>query len=101
MPKIYSKRVGAEKPPKDAIYVGRPTKWGNPFAVGRDGDQEECVALYKEWINQPEQDWLVEAAQQELQGKDLVCWCVPQPCHAKVLMEVANGTQKEEHARSR
>lgn len=43
MPKVYSRRNGAEKPPDDAVYVGRPTQFGNPFVVGRDGKQGECV----------------------------------------------------------
>lgn len=94
--KIYSKRRGAKTPPSDAVYVGRPTKFGNPFIVGQDGAQGECVNLYADWINRPEQSDLREAARKELRGKDLVCWCKqhpddPTPCHAEPLMEIANG----------
>lgn len=89
MPKVYSKRKGAEKPPAGAVYVGRPTKWGNPFVVGKDGSQARCVELYREWMMyQPK---LREEARRELKGKDLVCWCAPKPCHADVLLELANG----------
>jgi hypothetical protein len=75
--------------PQGAVYVGRPTKWGNPFVVGRHGVQGECVRLYAEWIKT--QPTLLAAAQAELGGRDLVCWCAPKACHADVLMAIANG----------
>lgn len=89
MPRVYSRRKGAEAPPTGAVYVGRPTAWGNPFVVGRDGAQGECVELYREWIM--ERPWLHSAARRDLGGKDLVCWCSPLPCHADVLLEIANS----------
>lgn len=77
--------------PADAVYVGRPTKWGNPFVVDRDGTREEVIAEYREWLlhnmHSPVQDG---RELEELRGKDLVCWCAPKACHADVLMEVAN-----------
>lgn len=74
--------------PKGAVYVGRPSKWGNPFAIGKDGDRAAVIAKYREWLgSQPE---LVAQARVELAGKDLVCFCAPQPCHGDVLMSVAN-----------
>lgn len=91
MPRVYSKRKGAEKPPDDAVYVGRPTRWGNPFIVGQDGKQGECVTLYRDWLLDPERAPLRRAVRAELRGKDLVCWCAPKPCHADVLLEVANA----------
>jgi hypothetical protein len=66
----------------DAVYIGRPSKWGNPF-THKDGtiaqykvsSREEAVLKYEEWLMaQPE---LVESARKELAGKDLVCWCKP------------------------
>jgi hypothetical protein len=75
--------------PADAVYVGRPTKWGNPFVIGLDGTRAEVIAKYRDWLlGQPE---LVSAAKVELRGKDLVCWCAPQACHADVLVKIANG----------
>lgn len=89
--RVYSKRKSATPPPEGSVYVGRPTMWGNPFVVGRDGTQAECVELYREWINASAQTDLREAARQTLRGMDLVCWCAPNPCHAEVLMEIANA----------
>lgn len=73
--------------PREAIYVGRPSKWGNPFIVGVHGKQGECVNLFKKWI--VTQDDLMNSLN-ELKSKDLVCWCAPKVCHADVLMKLAN-----------
>ena len=59
----------------------------NPFVVGRDGSRDEVIAKYRAWIVQ--QPGLM-AALQELRGKDLVCWCAPEHCHADVLIELAS-----------
>ena len=75
--------------PADAVYVGRPTRWGNPFAIGPEQSRQVAVARYREWLaTQPE---LLDAARAELAGRDLLCWCpLGEPCHADVLLEVAN-----------
>lgn len=89
-----------------AVNVGRPSRFGNPFVVGRDGTRAECVELYR---------WLasgalcltckVEISAQrrarshvvlalkigELRGLNLACWCRAAPCHADVLLELANA----------
>lgn len=90
-PRVYSKRKGAERPPADAVYVGRPTKFGNPFPITGDSKRAVVVAEYRQWLNAPGREALREAARHELRGKDLVCWCAPLPCHADVLLEVANA----------
>lgn len=86
MPKVYNKRD--KDIPDGIIYVGRPTCWGNPYFIGRDGNRGEVVDLYKRWLTSD--GVLVQRAKQELQGKDLVCWCAPLACHADILMEIAN-----------
>ena len=75
--------------PSDAIYVGRPSKWGNPFAIGKDGTRAEVIEKYREWVTEASADGNLFDVR-ELRGKDLVCWCAPEPCHADVLMELAN-----------
>ena len=68
------------------IYIGRPSKWGNPFSIGYDGNREQVIAKYIEWIKrQPE----LLASLPELKGKVLGCWCSPQACHGDVLAELA------------
>jgi hypothetical protein len=78
------KVVHCKKEPFD-IYIGRPSKWGNPFVIGKDGTREEVIEKYKEWIlKQPE----LLASLHELQGKVLGCWCAPFSCHGDVLIEL-------------
>lgn len=81
MPSVFNKRYGA---PVGSVYVGRPTKWGNPFVIGEHGDRHDVVRLYAEWL--PSSGLNVS----ELRGKDLVCWCAPEACHADVLLREAN-----------
>ena len=76
--------------PAGAVYVGRPSRWGNPFAVdATTPTRDAAVARYRSWLaTQPE---LVAAARSALAGRDLVCWCPPgEACHADVLLDVAN-----------
>ncbi len=86
-PKVLNKRT--DKIPPDAVYVGRPSKWGNPFVIGKDGNRAEVIAKYHSRVMNilmfTDSHWL-----DELRGKDLVCWCSPLPCHADVLLELAN-----------
>lgn len=70
------------------VYIGRPSKWGNPFAIGKDGSRAEVIEKYRRWASAKGLD---KAAKAELQGKVLGCWCSPQPCHGDVLAEWANA----------
>lgn len=76
--------------PLGAVYVGRPSKWGNPFAVG-PGPRGRETALFRYRLFLLSRPDLVAAARQELAGKDLVCWCAPKACHADILARVAAG----------
>jgi hypothetical protein len=86
MPKVWNKRD--PNVPRDAVYVGRPSKYGNPFIIGRDGNREQVVEKFRQhYID----NFWREQIQTELKGKDLVCWCAPLACHADVLLEIANA----------
>ena len=104
-PRRYQrKRSVSTDIPLDAIYVGRPTRWGNPYKIGEpfpDGSgkitRELAVVLYQMELKEAlgydsgTIDIDVVAAVAELRGKDLVCWCpLDRPCHADVLLELAN-----------
>lgn len=74
-----------------AVYVGRPSAYGNPFTIGRDGSRQEVIDKFRQHLqNNPE---LMQRVRTELAGRDLACWCAPMACHADVLLEIANGTQ--------
>jgi hypothetical protein len=70
------------------VYIGRPSKWGNPFVTPRDGTREQVIAQYREWVVR--QTKLMDALP-EIKGKILGCWCSPRPCHGDILVELANG----------
>lgn len=115
-----SRRKGWRKP-ENTVSVARPSKWGNPYVVGRTlllltGDSEAnfigsfdrvqrvesitprlAVDMYRLWLS----NWNMADLDvprpgpgewRELRGKNLGCWCpLDQPCHADVLLELANG----------
>ena len=80
------------------IYIGRPSKWGNPFTHIKDGktiakyivnSREEAIESYREWITNGEGQYLLKDLH-ELKGKILGCWCKPKSCHGDVLIELVN-----------
>lgn len=107
--RIQRKRTKGWKMPENTVYVGRGSKWGNPFKIGSEYvrpkmtpgggqnanvvvDNAHAVRLYKRFTAR-EVRIRIEAFQ-ELRGKNLACWCRPdQPCHADVLLELANREQ--------
>lgn len=74
------------------VYIGRPSKWGNPFIIGQDGSRDEVIKKYELWIKK--QPHLMSSIS-ELKGKVLGCWCFPQPCHGDVLERLANSADHE------
>lgn len=76
-------------------YIGRPSKFGNPYTHLKHtsasyvvDSREDAIHLYEEWIrSQPE---LMETAKKELRGRVLGCWCHPLPCHGDILLKIAN-----------
>jgi hypothetical protein len=111
--RIQRKRTKGWRMPDGAIYVGRPTKWGNPFIVGKPllveryypefgrttvtpRDRREAVAWFSLILGH---DWGLPvpiymdlaAIRRDLRGRDLACWCpLDQPCHADILLEIAS-----------
>ena len=70
---------------KYTIYIGRPSKWGNPFEIGKDGTREQVLQKYKQYIlKKPE---LLEMLPQ-LKNEILGCFCKPKACHGDILVEL-------------
>jgi len=114
--RIQRRRTKGWRMPEGAIYVGRPTKWGNPFwHTAQFHGVDVALALFRSMLHgiwnpsltakvanpaipyQDHADWIKRIgmhpyeALTELRGKDLVCWCaLDKPCHADVLLELAN-----------
>lgn len=66
------------------IYIGRPSKWGNPFEIGKDGDRLEVVKKYGVWFMTTN---LINSLH-ELKGKKLGCFCKPLLCHGDFLVSL-------------
>ena len=83
--------VHCRREPSD-VYIGRPSKWGNPFshlantlAKFRVRNRQEAIDKYREWIvQQPE----LMADLESLRGKTLGCFCSPRACHGDILIEL-------------
>lgn len=111
--RIQRQRAKGWRMPEGAVYVGRPTKWGNPFQVGTPRPRPEwnpdipailwtpetATAAYRRWLTTTASQPLygvdravILIALPELCGRDLCCWCpLDSPCHADVLLEIANA----------
>jgi len=75
------------------LYIGRPTKWANPFAMKNNTKRERdrVLTYYRAWFR--DQVFLFRAiAEGELDNKILVCFCKPEPCHGDLLVTLANGS---------
>lgn len=97
--RIQRKRTKGWKMPEGAVYVGRPTIFGNPFAVGIDiPGAFDAVRQFRKWLNGDTgtgggglRRIALLGKLDTLRGKDLACWCPPGSyCHADVLLEIAN-----------
>lgn len=73
------------------VYIGRPTCYGNPFVIGRDGNREKVIAKYRTWLMLDEQKKLRELMLNKLKGKILGCFCKPESCHGDVICEWVNS----------
>lgn len=101
--RIQRKRTKGWRMPEGAVYVGRGSKWGNPYKIGEGLWTERGwtdAATAADVVVSFAEDFEIGACgvpdvsevRAELAGKDLACWCPPdRPCHADVLLELANA----------
>lgn len=74
------------------VYIGRPSKWGNPFSADEYG-RAEAIKKYKEYILSTTE---LLYSLHELDGKTLGCYCKPLACHGDVLIELRQQQISEE-----
>ncbi len=87
------------------VYIGRPSKWGNPFIIGQDGDRKTVVEKFDKWLYTgynfgnaeatEEARLLILSSLKELEGKKLGCWCSPQLCHGDILIKYVNNYEQK------
>lgn len=110
--RIQRRRTKGWQMPENTVYVGRPTKWGNPYSRGQITQiaalavTDDVVLAFRILVTS-EASWPYrEEAKRVLRGKNLACWCplygengVRIPCHADILLQMANGWSDDEARR--
>lgn len=105
--RIQLRRTKGWHKPEGSVVVSRPSKWGNPYRVHDKCSPAQAVSQYRDLIHRiassdtecwhsdglsPWDRHIVRHIQESLRGHGLACWCpLDQPCHADVLLEIANG----------
>ena len=101
--RIQRQRTAGWRMPPGAVYVGWPSRWGNPWTIegakraGFTGSNAYLAAIVESMFRNGMRKSLpacepILAALPELRGRDLACWCrLDQACHANVLLEMANA----------
>lgn len=87
----------------DGFYVGRPTPLGNPFEIGKDGNREEVIQKYQEWLSEemdkqgPAMNFFVNLFEELVKTGELnlICWCDPKGCHAEIIRDFLVEAIKE------
>ncbi len=109
--RVQLRRTKGWRMPPDTVKVDRSTRWGNPFVIGRDGSQAECVQRFRDLMagqvvveggasSEEQGAYLAHAHahRAELRGKHLACWCrLGTPCHADVLLAFVNAQPGAAH----
>lgn len=92
---MITRVVNIRQEPYD-VFIGRPSKWGNPFKLGTDGDRDEVIKKYEEWIL-GEGIYLLKDLE-SLRGKRLGCYCKPLACHGDILVALLEETEIDTQA---
>jgi hypothetical protein len=80
------------------VYIGRPSIWGNPFEISKDGSRNQVIEKYEDYLLNSK-ELLVQLP--TLAGKILGCWCSPLACHGDVLVKYANQENLDKWIRER
>ncbi len=70
------------------VYIGRGSKWGNPYIIGKDGNRDEVIDKYRLYLDRSPH---LLCAIGELKDRSLVCYCAPKRCHGDILFERASS----------
>jgi len=92
---VFNHLTEREFIPADAVWIMRPSRWGNPFILGPAGDRETVIAKHRAWLWQEiEAGRIAMADLAALHEKALVCCCAPKPCHGDTLLAAAAWAAK-------
>jgi hypothetical protein len=85
-PIVYN--IHIDKEPVNFVNIMRPNKYGNPFILGKDGNRDEVLVKYYDYVMADKE--LIAEIKRDLKGKNLLCCCHPKKCHGHVLAKIAN-----------
>jgi hypothetical protein len=92
LPEKYKGKIVHCRRQKYDVYVGRPSDFGNPFELGKDGTREEVIEKFKIYfIGRLHKDEQFKRVVNKLKGKVLACWCYPKDCHARIIIDYLEG----------
>lgn len=103
--RIQRRRTAGWRTPHEVVYVGRGSRWGNPFKASAPTADERSLAallfanLLATRTGHPNPEHVIAypsdaEIRKSLAGRDLMCWCpIDQPCHADVLLRIANSQE--------
>ena len=87
---VHCKRISRKD--KNYVYLGRPSKFGNPFHIGKDGPRAVVIKKYLKWlIRRIEAGYITIHDFKQLVGKKCGCWCHPKPCHVDIVVLLTNS----------
>jgi len=96
--KVINAKDREDYPADQVVYIGRPSPWGNPYVMGRDGTRDEVVDEFESFfLNKVEEDAeFREKTLKELKGKILMCYCKPEACHGDIIAEWCDSQSAQE-----
>ena len=81
---------------KADIIIDRRSKYGNPFILGKDGNRETVIKLYRTWLWKAIQDNRITTQElAAMSGKTLGCWCKPKACHGDIICDAVKWACEE------
>lgn len=85
-------KVTHVKERKFTVYIGRPTVYGNPFIIGRDGTRKQCIKKFRRfaWKTKRVRDAIAALPKNAILG----CHCSPKPCHGDVIIALHKKLRK-------
>lgn len=94
--RVINKHYSSRYALKRSVYIGRPTKWGNPYPMPREALRDEVCDKYELYMATRLINGVVTQDDfNELQGKDLQCFCAPKRCHGDTILLLYNMTEQE------
>lgn len=84
--------------PVQALYIGRGSALGNPFAIGIDGVRDEVIADFEVYLNKEIDSGnpvIIMKLRQLLEASVLACYCKPAACHGDIIEKVWRARIKD------